>query len=279
MNNDIEIFEFLLKQKPICSQFPLKSELGEDYEYLRLKYKSEYGFDMLDNRCSNTANCKITNKGCIGRPFPKDDLIKEGLKDLNVEVTVGTHRGKEVYMAKAIVDCHNCPLQLNCENTCLTQHSYIERRVRPDREPRTSNLIPYDEWERDGMKDMLDPEELYYDNSSTWANEEIPWDCLTKKQYQCLDLSLNRGYTYKEISFALNIGSSSVQSHIERAKCKLKEWGLARKALKQEFNKYANEYYNHNKTQKTIAEEYNVRADTVNKSINHWKYKNNVSYK
>jgi hypothetical protein len=184
MTDDIRRFGFLLRQLPICTQSPLKLALGPDlHRELRAKYKLELGLDLLDDRCPNSFNCRNIDDECIGRPFPIDNEILKALGTLNVEVSKGIFKGKEVYLAQAIVTCAGCPFAGQCETSCATQDSFLNRNTKPESNPPESSLVPYEDFER-GMYKALTPDDVEHCEYGDWKNQTLPLDCLTPKQRQ-----------------------------------------------------------------------------------------------
>jgi len=181
MTDDVSRFRFLLRQKPICTQSPIKSALGpEKHRELRAKYKLELGIDLLEDRCPNSFNCRIEGSGCIGRPFPIDPEILQALKTINVTVTTGNYKGKNVYLAEAIVDCSTCPFRVGCENSCPTQDSFLRRSTKPESNPPENSLVPYEDFEK-GIYKALEPDSHQHCEYGDWADEELPLDCLTER--------------------------------------------------------------------------------------------------
>ena len=272
MTSDVDRFTFLLKQKPICTQTPIKAFLGaERHRELRAKYKAELGFDLLDDRCPNTFNCKSINNGCIGRPFPLDPEIYEALKSINVEITTGNYKGVDVYMAKAIVLCDNCPFKDSCDTSCATQDSYLRRSVRPDSNPPESSLVPYDDFEK-GMYKALDEAYTQHCEYGDWVDETLPLDCLTDRQREVMEMILYEGLDQVTIAYKLGIGQDVVSRHKTSAIAKMTEFGKARKVIStlKILPRSILDYYVNNLTQQEIADKIGRSQSTVAENIKKW---------
>lgn len=278
MTSDVDRFTFLLKQKPICTQTPLKSYLGaEEHRELRAKYKLELGFDLMDDRCPVSFNCKSINSGCIGRPFPFDDRIREALESINVDISIGEYKGIKVYLAKAIVLCDNCPFKASCDSSCATQDSYVRRSVRPESNPPESSLVPYDDFER-GIYKALDEAYTQHCEYGDWINETLPMDCLTPRQREVMEMTLYEGLDQVTIAYRLGIGQDVVSRHKSSAISKMTEFGKARKVLSglRLIPRSVLDYYVNNLTQQEIADKLGRDRSTVAKNIQKW-YKDNCS--
>lgn len=277
MTIEANLFEFLIKQMPICTQSPVKEVLGRElHRELRAKYKLELGIDLLSDRCDAVFNCKILDSGCIGRPFPKDPQIKDALDTLNVEVSEGSHRGREVYLAKGIVQCSECPYKQSCEVSCPTQESYIRRRVKPDYSPSESMLVPYEDFER-GKYKALTSEDVEVCEIGDWIKEELPLDCLSERQREVMEMILYEKLEQKVIAKRLGISRPTVTNHKASALRRLEEFGKARKVISEHgAPSRVRDYYLNNMTHGEIADKYDVERSTITKFLSRW-YKNNCT--
>ena len=272
MTDDVKRFTFLIGQKPICTQSPIKSILGSDrHRELRAKYKLELGIDLLDSKCGNVFNCKSLNSGCIGRPFPIDDEIYEALNTINVSVTTGNYKGKDVYLAKAIVDCATCPFKEGCDTSCPTQDSYLRRSVRPESNPPDKSLVPYEDFEK-GIYKALDENAMQHCSYGSWIDESLPLDCLSDRQYEIMQMYLYNNLEYSEISDVLGITKQAVSKHIQRSKSRLEEFSKARKIISKSKSipQRVIDYYVNNLSKKEISDKEGVDRSSVTKSINNW---------
>ena len=151
----------------------------------------------------------------------------ELLQSINVEVVEGTHKGQDVYLAKTNVDCSNCPFNSLCEDPCPTVQSYFERRMKPKQDAMSKGLVDFDAWEKFGRVEydrlveadsISEPAEV-----GDWIDEKLPWDCLSDRQRQCLQMKLYRGMTNREIAFDIssqeniNISHVSIGKHVSSA--------------------------------------------------------------
>tara|TARA_R100001086_G_scaffold242322_1_gene169930 strand:+ start:2383 stop:3219 length:837 start_codon:yes stop_codon:yes gene_type:complete len=277
MTHDVKRFTFLIKQKPICTQSPIKTFLGDEkHRELRAKYKLELGLDLLDDRCPNAFNCKTVNSGCIGRPFPIDSEIKEALESINVSITTGNYKGKKVYLAEAIVDCTTCPFRVGCEASCPTQDSFLRRNTKPESNPPESSLVPYDDFEK-GIYKALDANAMQHCAYGDWIEESLPLDCLTERQREVMDMYL-KDIEQPIIAARLGISQPVVSKHISASKSKLEEFGKARKAIKESISvpKIVVDYYVNNMNHQDISDKEGVSRSLITKSINNW-YNSNIS--
>lgn len=272
MTDDVKRFTFLLKQKPICTQSPIKTFLGtERHRELRSKYKLELGLDLLDDRCGNVFNCKTLDIGCIGRPFPLDNEIYKALQSINVDVTIGNYKGKEVYIAKAIVDCTTCPFRVGCETSCPAQDSYLRRTTKPESNPPENSLVPYDDFEK-GIYKALEENAIQHCEYGDWIDESLPMDCLDSFNRKVMEMSLYNSLSQVEISSKLGITQQRVSKIIKSSTERLKEFGLARKAIRETrlIPKVVVEYYINNLTQQDISDKIGVTQQYVSRLIKEW---------
>lgn len=275
MTDDIKRFEFLLGQKPICTQSPIKSFLGPDkHRELRAKYKIELGLDLLDDRCDNVFNCKSANQGCIGRPFPIDPNIYQALMSINVDISVETHRGVEVYLARAVVECYKCPFREGCEEVCASQDSYLRRNTHPDSNPPDNRLVPYDAFEN-GKYKALPPEVLEHCEYGDWVNESLPLDCLSHNQRQVIEMTVYQSLEQPIIADIMRISIPRVSQLKAKALSRLTEFGRARKVIVESgsISSRVLDYYLNNLTHQEIADKEGVSRSAVTMSINKWKSK------
>lgn len=270
MTQDINRFAFLLRQKPICTQSPIKQALGsERHRELRAHYKLELGIDLLDDRCDNTFNCKTLNQGCAGRPFPKDPEILKALQTLNVTVHDSTHKGREVYKAEAIVECNKCPFRVGCEASCATQDSYLRRNIKPESNPPENTLVPYDDFEK-GMYKALSQAYVEHCSYGEWVEEDLPLDCLSHQQRRVMEMVIE-GLEQPVIAHKLGIGQQRVSTHKARAIARMTEFGRARKVIQEKgAPQRVVDYYVNNLTQQEIATKEQVERSTIAKSLNSW---------
>lgn len=280
MTNNVEKFEFLLRQKPSCTQSPIKSILGAaKYKDLRAKYKLELGIDLLDDRCPNSFNCITSGNGCIGRPFPIDPDIRQSLLSINVETTTDTFKGRAVYIAKSIVTCSECPLFNECQSTCVTQESYLKRTIQPDFSPKGPMLVNIDKYEQGIYGSNIDlTSEYNLDYDGSWKTESLPLDCLSDRQREIIDMNLYQGLDQVTIAHRLNIQQHTVSKHLSSSISKLKEVGKARKVIKSSDStpSIVIDFYVNNKTHEEIAYVNDISRSYVTKIINKWKENNNM---
>ena len=277
MTDDIKRFGFLLRQQPVCSQSPVKLHLGPDrHRDLRAKYKLELGVDLLEDRCANAFNCLMVDQGCIGRPFPIDDEILQALQTINVTVTTGIYKGKEVYLAQATVTCSSCPFNGQCTTSCATQDSYLNRRVKPESNPPESSLVPYEDLER-GLYKALTPDDVQHCEYGSWSNETLPLDCLTSRQRQVVEMTLYQGLDQVVIADKLGIQPHTVSESLSSALSRLSEFGKARRIILNSqtiTTQRIIDYYLNNLTQQEIANKEGVKQQSIEESISRWRSRN-----
>jgi predicted DNA-binding protein YlxM (UPF0122 family) len=274
MTDDIRRFGFLLRQLPVCTQSPVKVALGPDiHRELRAKYKLELGIDLLEDRCPNSFNCQMNDDDCIGRPFPIDNQILQALGTLNVEVSKGIFKGREVYLAQATVTCAGCPFSGHCETSCATQDSFLNRSTKPESNPPESSLVPYEDFER-GMYKALTPEDVEHCGYGDWKNQTLPLDCLTPKQRQVIEMTYYQGLEQSVVAQEIHTTKQDVSQTIQLALNRLEEFGRARKALHRLSPKPVVDYYAKNMTQIEISLKYSIDQGNLSKSISKWFTKN-----
>lgn len=278
MTDDIRRFGFLLRQVPICTQSPLRTILGpERHRELRAKYKLELGLDLLDDRCSNVFNCKAIDDGCAGRPFPIDDEIRAALDSLNVTVTTGNFKGRDVYFAQAVVTCQGCPFNGQCEAVCATQDSFISRSTKPESNPPESSLVPYEDYEK-GMYKALTPEDVEHCSIGEWSREVLPLDCLTPKQRQVIEMTLYEGLEQSVIASRLGTSKQDVSQTYKLAYDRLFEFGRARDTINKSSDSptVVVEYYVGNMTQSKISSKYSISQSRISQIIAKWRVDNDI---
>lgn len=275
MTLDVERFTFLLRQRPVCTQSPVKSSLGPDlHRDLRAKYKLELGLDLLDDRCPNSFNCIAYDSGCIGRPLPIDDSILQALNDINAVVTKGIFKGREVYLAQAQL-CSGCPFSAACDNPCATQEAYLKRSTGPSMSPDYSMTVNFEEYEAgvygdvewanphvqsDGLLDL------------DWMNETLPLDCLTETQQSVINKVMLEGKTYVQVGYELGVSKQAVEQSHSLAMARLEEFGKARKYIKLHgASDRIKMYYLNNMIESDIAKIEGVSQQAVNKTVTQWR--------
>lgn len=281
MTIDVERFAFLLLQLPACTQSPVKVALGVDlHRELRAKYKLELGLDLMDDKCGNIFNCILEGSGCIGRPMPLDDQIYKALKSSNCEITTGNHKGREVYLVKSTT-CVDCPFKVGCASPCATQESYLKRSIRADLSPREPMLVSFDDYEEGKLGLLaytLPPETEETEIDYSWINESLPMDCLTSKQRQVIEMIKFKDLTQVETAGRLGISKQAVSQSLELAENRLREFALARRAIKSLKNvpRRIKLYYIKNLTEQEIADKLNVLQQSVNTTLRNWRDKNGI---
>lgn len=272
MSSDEERFEFLVGQKPICTQSPIKSSLGvEKHRELRAKSKLELGLDLLEDRCPNVFNCKSLNKGCIGRPFPLNSEIYEALKRINVSITTGIYKDHEVYLAEAVVECSKCPFREGCETSCASQDSYLRRSTRSDSNPPDNTLVSYDDLEK-GMYNPLPSGDIEHCEFGDWSLESLPLDCLSPRQSQVIEMTVYKGLEQSVVAAGLGVSVPTVSRHKSRAVRRLTEFGRARRVIAEngETDTRVIDYYMNNLTQQKISKKYSIDQGNLSKDIKKW---------
>jgi len=281
MTMDVERFAFLLSQLPACTQSPVKVALGPDlHRELRAKYKLELGLDLMDDKCSNIFNCILQGSGCIGRPMPLDDQIFKALKSSNCEVTTGNHKGREVYLAKSIT-CGDCPFKVGCASPCATQESYLKRSIKADLSPREPMLVNFDDYEEGKLGLLaytLSPETDTTEIDYSWMSESLPMDCLSPNQRQVIEMIKFKDLTQVETAGRLGISQSAVSQSLDLAEARLREFALARRAIKslKNVSRRIKLYYNKNLTEQEIADKIKVDQSNVSRALKKWRLDNGI---
>lgn len=275
MADEVSKFTFLIQQKPVCTQSPIKGFLGrERHRELRAKYKAELGIDLMDDRCDAVFTCRVAGIGCIGRPFPRDLEIKQALDSLNVVVSEGQHKGVDVYFAKALVDCSECPLKDNCDTPCASQESYVRRALKPDLSPKDHMLVSYDDYEAGKFGPVIDytPRESDIEPDFSWQYEKLPLDCLSHQQREIVGRIIYKGQDQVRVSCEMNLDKSLVNRQYQASLDRMSEFGKARNLIEEHgASTRVKMYYIDCKTQQEIAEVEGVSKQSVNKSLSTWK--------
>lgn len=288
MKTDDKLYKFLLNQKPICTESPLKHLLGSELHVkLRAKYKLELELDLLTDRCPNTWNCVKTNFSgeCIGRPFPKDPKILKALKSINLDIEETSFKGVPVLMAKAIVGCSGCPLKESCSNPCPTVESYTNRSTTPDYSPTVDMCINLEEWEAGkygptitsiGNYEVSEFKE-YLEHDSE-PSKELPLDCLTDQQRKIVEMILYEGLEQMFIAKRLGCSQQHISNQYKAAITKMTEFALVREVISKidSVPGRVRLYYIENKTQQEIADMEGISQDSISKYIDRWKLSNKL---
>jgi hypothetical protein len=275
MTDDVERFAFLLRQKPVCTHSPVKTILGKElHRELRAKYKLELGVDLLADRCPNSFNCIATGAGCIGRPFPIDEGIFNALSKLNVVVTKGIFKTREVYLAKSIVTCSECPFFKGCESACVTQESYLKKATKTDMSPTGLQLVSLEDYEHKVYGTHLFVEEWEGESDRSWIKAELPLDCLTERQRIIVEGILCEGKSQIRLAYELGLDQSTISRNYELGLANIYKFGKARKFIAHNVvDKEVRMYYIDNKSQSTIAEETGSNQQRVSRIITKWRRK------
>lgn len=234
----------------------------------------------MDDKCGNIFNCILEGSGCIGRPMPLDDQIFKALQSSNCEITTGNHKGREVYLVKSTT-CVDCPFKVGCASPCATQESYLKRSIRADLSPREPMLVSFDDYEEGKLGLLaytLPPETEETEIDYSWMNESLPMDCLTPKQRQVIEMIKFQDLTQVEVAGRLGISQPVVSEQLKLAEARLREFALARRAIKSLKNvpRRVKLFYIKNLTEQEIADKIGMSQSGVNQFLSKWRDDNGI---
>lgn len=279
MTDDVDFYGFLLAQQPICTQSPLKRELGPElHSKLRAKCNLELGMDLLADKCHSMLLCNVTNDKCIGRPLPDYPEVREALRSLKMPFRESEYRSVGVLMVSTRIDCDKCPFEAICTTPCASQESFMRKKLRDTFEPKEHMLVPYEDFERGKYKALDEYAFEHCELDSAWMDQKLPLDCLTDMQRKVMELTLWERLSQTEVGHKLNIGQPRVALHISRSTEKMYEYGLARKAIREALYvpRRVVDYYVGNMTHQEIANKETKDRSVISKFINKWRDDNGI---
>lgn len=246
-----EKLEFLKKQAPICSKFPLYNSISIDRElYLKLAKLSmtEFNENLLARRCAKADFC---GSECLGRPIPMYPELRASASLLD-GLEVGLYKGKEVWLLKA-TQCDTCPFKNDCDTMCGTMSDFLDKDLpqtapSPDRTQEYFEEVIYEEAEIASWK-------------TKYSREDIPWDILNEQQRKIIELRTLYCKDWNDIAAEVGVTRQVCSKIFKRAIRKLKKSGQLIKA--KDTNEIAQDYHIRGMSVKDIAEKYEIGERTV----------------
>jgi len=243
--------EFLKKQAPICSKFPLyhTADLSDGLYYeLAKRSMTDFNENLLARRCSKADFC---GSECLGRPIPMYPELRASASLLD-GLEVGLYKGKEVWLLKA-TQCNTCPFKNSCDSMCGTMSDFLDKDL-PQTAPSPDRTQEYFE-------------EMVYEEAevSTWktkyTRDDIPWNILNEQQRKIVELRTLYFKDWNDIALEVGITRQVCSKIFKRAIRKLKKSGQLMKAKND--NEISNDYHISGMSVKELAEKYGIGERTV----------------
>lgn len=236
-----EFSAFLKKQAPLCMGLPFYKELVAQNLYFLLSERSETDFqgrNLFDKGCPNAVICDDT---CRGRPVPKYPELESLIKKYNP--TEGEWGGHPVWFLK-IETCKTCPLKDKCTKICPSMDAFHNRK-RNSYDFKLDMAVSMDEVTDEWLESLYEQdEEGEWVNRMQLTRDDIAWDCLSEPQTTSIMLVLVQGKTFDQAAAVKGVTQRAIIKSFESGMAKLKEYGLARKALKADRSwVFALDYY------------------------------------
>lgn len=267
---------FLKKQTPLCMGLPFYKELVQRNLYFLLSERSESDFqgrNLFDKQCSNAYICDME---CRGRPIPKYPELEPILD--KYDLTEGEWGGQPVWFLK-VDTCFKCPFKDECTRLCPSMDAFNNRK-RNNYDYRLDQAVPMSEVTDEWLgKLYYEGEEGEWVNRMKLTRDDIAWDCLSEPQSAAIMLVLVQGKTFEQAAEVRGISHQAVQKSFNSGMARLKEYGLARRALKQDRScEFAIEYYINNLEQVEIAGKNHISQKTVSLKLAQFKEKHGIKY-
>lgn len=270
----VDFVRFLTTQKPLCLGLPFYKALISANLYYKMVERSEMDFNGRNLFEQGCPNARICDDECLGRPIPMYPELTSIIAKYNT--TEGMWNGKPVWFLK-IDTCKTCPFKAECTKVCPSMDAF---------DGRNKNREDYYLEMASPIDDVADEwlEQLYLADEEVWHNQmqlegtDIAWDCLTEPQKTAVMLVEVQGKTFDQASTITGVYKNAIFEAHASGMARLKEYGLARRALKTDSScKYAAEYYKGMYTQPQIAEMYGVSQKTVSVNLSKFKQKHHIS--
>lgn len=227
---------------------------------------------MFEAKCPNASIC---TSSCLGRPIPQYPELEPVIKRYNPEE--GSWNGQKVWLLK-VETCGTCPFKSSCTKMCPSMYAFSAR----DKNREDLNLemsAPMDELTDEWLEKLY-----YHDEEEGWVSkmevtrEDIAWDCLSEAQNAAVIMILVQGKTFEQAAQARGVAAKNIHKAYESGMARLKEFGLARRALQTDFScKYAIEYYRGGLQMSEIAKIYAVGIGTVHRKLEEFRKKHNIT--
>lgn len=265
---------FLSAQKPLCLGLPFHKELVKHNLYYTLSERSEADFNgrnLFEQQCANAGIC---TSSCRGRPIPKYKELQTFIHKYSPEE--GEWGGQAVWFLK-IDTCKTCPFKDECKQLCPAMKAF-EARNNNREDLHLDFVAPLSELTDEWLERLyLQDEDQGGSGELTVTNEDIAWECLSEPQKAAVIMILVQGKTFEQAAKARQVNVNSISKSYESGMARLKEFGLARKALASGATCiYAIEYYRNQLSQPDIALFYDVSQYTVSIKLKEFRTKFNI---
>jgi predicted DNA-binding protein (UPF0251 family) len=213
---------------------------------------------------------------CRGRPIPKYPELEPILD--KYDLTEGEWGGQPVWFLK-VDTCFKCPFKDECTRLCPSMDAFNNRK-RNNYDYRLDQAVPMSEVTDEWLgKLYYEGEEGEWVNRMKLTRDDIAWDCLSEPQSAAIMLVLVQGKTFEQAAEVRGISHQAVQKSFNSGMARLKEYGLARRALKQDRScEFAIEYYINNLEQVEIAGKNHISQKTVSLKLAQFKEKHGIKY-
>jgi hypothetical protein len=266
---------FLKKQTPICLGLPFFKELVSSNLYYKLAERSEADFggrNLFDQTC---ANARICDEECLGRPVPMYPELESIIA--KYKPTQGAWNGKPVWLI-SIDTCKTCPFKSECKKVCPAMSAF-DRRNR--------NVEDYHLEMTSPIEDLRDEwlEQLYMmEDGEEWHSQmqldgtDIAWDCLSEPQKAAVMMVEVQGMTHDRAAVLRGVSDTAIAKAHASGMARLKEYGLARIALKEDRScLFAIEYYENGNDIQGLADSFGVSTFTASTKVAKFRKKHDIS--
>jgi DNA-directed RNA polymerase specialized sigma24 family protein len=224
-----EFKAFLKKQSPLCMGLPFYKELVSRNLYFLLAERSQTDFqgrNLFDKQCPNVAIC---DDSCRGRPVPRYKELEPLISKYDTEE--GEWAGQPVWFLK-VDTCKTCPFKPSCTKICPSMDAFHNKK-RNSYDFKLDRAVSMDEVTEEWLEKLYEQ-----DDEGEWTNrmqltrDDIAWDCLSEPQTAAIMLVLVQGKTFDQAAEVKGTHKRTIQKSFESGMSRLKEYGLARRALK-----------------------------------------------
>lgn len=266
---------FLKRQTPLCMGLPLYKDLVAAGTFYSVSERSEEDFNgrnLFEQECPKS---RICDGECLGRPIPMYPEIEPLVSKYGL--VPGTFQDRDVWILK-VDTCGTCPFKSECTKVCPSMSAFHER---------TRNKEDYFLANCSDMTSVTDVwlEKLYFDNEEeSWSNkmqlsgDDIAWDCLSEPQKAAVFMVLVQGKSFDQVAIIKKVDKKTVRQAYDSGMSKLKEYGLARRALKADRScLFSIEYYENSNNIKGLADSFGVSTYTVSTKVSLFRKKHGIT--
>lgn len=266
---------FIKKQYPLCSGLPFYKDLVSQNLYYKLAERSEADFNGRNLFEQGCANARICDDVCLGRPIPMYPELEAIVAKYSP--SQGEWGGHKVWLIK-VDTCKTCPFKPSCTKLCPSMSSFNNKDTNRD-DFKLEMAAPIDHVTDDWVETLsnIEEEEVWHTKMEL-TSDDIAWDCLSEAQKAAVLLVQVQGKTYEQAAELRGVAAKNVHKAHESGMARLKEFGLARRALKVDSScKYAVEYYRGGIQMSEIAKMYGCSLGLVHKKLTAFKEKHGIS--